>query len=342
MANIFPAQTKVHPNFSEPELIVQYAQASGCFSLLYEGKPRVRMGAEDLYVYVNNLNIRTESKGAQFASNWLPSATLQAEYFQTQTYLLRCRAIYDHHDMAAASRYAVGLPMAQELAMRQGIFQQMRSMCLYGYNPANNEGLLNSPNAQQTTLPPDSQGNTTVQTYGNGDMALYLLQQIVDLKKRMFQSGGAVNNRVVILSPQRVMLQMQYGNIVEVTAYQRPGGGTATTAQVVQTVAQESGDQIEWYYDDTLEGQGPGGNDAVIITIPEIEIPSIPGINTNVFGEMRPETQAVNVMYNDVAAPIKIATPTPDGAITEILELRSTSGWNWRSEGITIIGMPYS
>ena len=343
MANVFPAQAKVHPSFSEPELIVQYFQASGAFATLYEGKPRVRMGAEDLWVYVNKLDVRSQSIGSQFAAEFLPSATLQAEYLQTATYLLRTRAIYDRHDIAAAARYAVGLPFAQELAMRQGIFQQMRSMLLYGYNASNNEGILNATGITQTTLPPDSLGNTTVQTYQNGDMALFILQQIVELKTRMFQSGAYVNNKIIILSPQREFLQMQYGDIVEVVNYQRPGGGTSTVAEVVKTVAQEAGDSIEWYYDDTLIGQGAGGNDAVLIIIPEVERPVIPGINTNVFGaEMEPATTAVTVMYNDVAAPIKIATPTPDGAITELLELRSTSGWVWRSEGVTEVSMPYS
>lgn len=343
MANIFPAQAKVHPSFSEPELIVQYFQASGAFATLYEGKPRVRMGAEDLWVYVNKLDIRSQSIGSQFASEFLPSATLQAEYLQTATYLLRTRAIYDRHDIAAAARYAVGLPFAQELAMRQGIFQQMRSMLLYGYNANNGEGLLNASGITNVTLPPDSLGNTTVQMYDNGDMALFILEQIVELKTRMYQSGSYVNNKIVILSPQREFLQMQYGDIVQVVNYQRPGGGTSTVAEVVKTVAQEAGDSVEWYYDDTLIGQGSGGNDAVVIIIPEVERPVIPGINTNVFGaEMEPATTAVSVMYNDVAAPIKIATPTPDGAVTELLELRSTSGWVWRSEGVTVVSMPYS
>ena len=342
MANVFPAQAKVHPSFSEPELIVQYFQASGAFATLYEGKPRVRMGAEDLWVYVNKLDIRSQSIGSQFAAEFLPSATLQAEYLQTATYLLRTRTIYDRHDIAAAARYAVGLPFAQELAMRQGIFQQMRSMLLYGYNAANGEGILNA-GITNVTLPPDSMGNTTVQTYQNGDMALFILQQIVELKTRMYQSGANINNRIVILSPQREFLQMQYGDIVQVVNYQRPGGGTSTVAEVIKTVAQEAGDSVEWYYDDTLIGQGSGSTDAVVIIIPEVERPVIPGIDTNVFGaEMEPATTAVSVMYNDVAAPIKIATPTPDGAVTELLELRSTSGWVWRSEGATVISMPYS
>ena len=341
MANFFPAQAKVTPSFSEPELIVTYAQASGAFAALQGGKPRVKIGSDDLYVYINALDLRTEAQASQGVPNSLPSATLAATYYSTPTYLIRTRAIWDHHDTAAAAAYSVALPAAQDLAQRQGIFQQMRTGLLYGFNPANGEGLLNTVGATAVTLPPDEYGNTHVSTYDNGQMALFILGQIVAMKTLMYQSGAAIKNKIVILSPQRVFLQFQYGNIVQVTSYQRPGAGTATTGQVVQNVVMENGDEIEWHFDDTLIGKGAGGADAIVLTIPEVEQPDIPGINTNVAGDIAPGMKAVNLMYADMAAPMKIPTPIPDGGITEVQELRVSSGWCVRPQGITIISMQY-
>lgn len=341
MANYFPAQARVSPSFAEPELIITYAQPSGAFEALQGGKPRVKIGSEDLYVYINGLDLRTEAFTAQAASNFLPSSTLVGTYGSTATYLIRTRSVWDHHDIAAAAQYAVSLPAAQDLASRQGIFQQMRSMLLYGYNPSNGEGLLNAPNAVAVTLPADSYGNTTVSTYDNGQMALFILSQIVALKTAMFQSGANIKNKIRIISPQRVFLQMSYANVVQVTSYQRPGAGTSTTGQVIQDVAKEMGDEVEWYYDDTLIGKGAGGSDAVILTIPEIEVPDIGGINTNAFGHVQSSMKAVNVMYADMAAPMKIPTPTPDGAITEVQEIRCSSGWNLRPQGLVIISCPH-
>ncbi|WP_186157949.1 DUF2184 domain-containing protein [Burkholderia gladioli] len=341
MANYFPAQAKVSPSFSEPELIVTYAQASGAFNALQGGKPRVKIGSEDLYVYINSLDLRTETQASQGAPNYLPSATLTANYWATATYLIRTRAMWDHHDTAAAAAYSIGLPAAQDLAQRQGIFQQMRTGLLYGFNPANGEGLMNTVGATAVTLPPDSYGNVTLTDYDNGEMALWILAQIVALKTRMFQSGGNIKNTIRIVSPQRVFLQLTYGSIVQVVQYQRPGAGTATVGQVIQNVVEEMGDSIEWFFDDTLIGKGAGGSDAVILTIPEIEKPDIPGINTNVFADVNPGMKAVNLMYADAAAPIKIPTPIPDGGITEVQELRVTSGWCIRPEGISILSIPH-
>lgn len=341
MANYFPAQARVTPSFAEPGLIVTYAQASGAFAALMDGKPQTKIGSGDLYVYINSLDLRTETFTAQAASNFLPSSTLVGSYYSTPTYLIRTRAIWDHHDIAAAANYNVSLPAAQDLAARQGIFQQMRTMLLYGYSPANGEGLLNASNAVAVTLPADSYGNTTVQTYDNGEMALWILSQIVALKSGMYQSGNNIKNKIVIVSPQRVFLQFQYGSIVQITSYQRPGAGSNTIGQEIQNVVSEMGDSIEWYFDDTLIGKGAGGADAVIMTIPEVEIPTIEGINTNEFGEMNPQMRGVNLMYTDMAAPMKIPTPTPDGGITEVQEIRCSSGWNIRPQGLYILSMPY-
>lgn len=341
MGNYFPAQAKVTPSFSEPDLIITYAQPSGAFAALQGGKPKVKIGSEDLYVYINALDLRTDAQAAQASFNQLPNATLVATYYSTPTYLIRTRATYDHHDMAAAGNYSVSLPHAQDLALRQGIFQQMRTGLLYGFNPSNGEGLLNTVGATQVNLPPDSYGNDSVMTYDNGEMALFFLNQIVALKTGMYQSGGHITNKIVIVSPQRVGVQLGYANIVQVVQYQRPGAGTSTTAEVVNEVAKEWGDTVEWYYDDTLIGKGAGGSDAVILTIPEIEQPDVPGINTNVFADTNPNIKAVNVMYADMAAPTKIPTPVPDGGITEVQELRISCGWGIRPEGLYILNMPY-
>lgn len=343
MPVIFPTQAKVSPNFSEPELIVTYTQASGAFAALAGGKPRVKIGPEDMAVYINHLDLRTEVSAGQSPFNMLPSAVLQVNFDTTPTYLIATRAIWNHHDTARGGEYAISVPSGLDLAAFQGIFQQMRSALLYGFTPSNGEGLVNTNGATTVALPPDPFGNTTVVSYDNGAMALFILAQIVNLKSGMYQSGGQIKNEIVAISPQREFLAFANANIVQVTSYQRPGAGTATTGGVVKGVIKETGDSFEWYFDDTLIGQGAGGNDLVILTIPEIEAPDIPGLmNTNTFGaDMTPQLKAVNLMYTDMAAPLKIPTPIPDGAITQRYEQRITSGWCVRPQGIYLLSMPY-
>lgn len=341
MANQFPARTRIQPHFAEPDIITQYSQASGAFESLARGKTRVRLSPGDQYVYVNGIKVRTEQIAGQSAGNLLPSASLIAEQYSTATYLIRSRALYDRHDIEAAAGYAVSLPTAQDFALEQGIYQQMRSALLYGFNSANGEGLLNTPGAVAVNLPPDSSGNTTVPLYDNGELGLFLLNQMTQLQIGMYQSGFNLTDRIVIVAPQRVFLYLVNAAIVDVVSYQRPGAGTATVGQEISEVAKSQGNTVEWYFDDTLEGKGSGGADMVIMTIPELKTPKGTPYNTNQFGELTPQLRDINLMYSDLPSPLKIPTPVEDGAISIVQEIRVTSGWCVRPQGLYLISMPY-
>lgn len=338
MANIFNAKVIVHPSFIEPENILTTAQASGFMDVLAGRAPRVRLGPVDKFVYQNRIDIRSAVATTQASYNALQNATLRAEYVQTATYRVFARAEYDDLDVLEAGEWNVALPEAQRLAMRQGIFQFMRDACLYGVNAANSEGLLNTPNATAVNLPPDSFGNTNLSTYDAGQLSLWFLQQIQAAFQRLYMLG--LSSRCVILGPQRVLGQMQLANIVQVTSYQRPGSGTATTAQVIQKVAEENGYAVEYAFDDTLIGKGSAGSDAVLLVVPEVIVPKMNSINTNVFNTLAPNLAATTLMYSDVVAPIEITTPIPKG-LDVVSQIRISSGWCPRGQAISILSLPY-
>jgi hypothetical protein len=340
MALLAPAFVTVNPSLIEPDLLLPYAQASGAFDLIEGGEPRVKLSEGDLYVYMKRVDLRTSMAAGPASYNSLPGVNVAFSQISTPTYLLQVRAIYNHHDQAAAQQWGVGLPEAYRLGMRQGHFQLARSALLYGFNPQNGEGLLNAAGATAVNLPADSQGATTVITYDNGQMAFFLLQQLGAIKIRTNQLG--IGRKFTICGPQRVLEQFEYPGIVQLTQYQRVGAGTTTTAGVVKEVAMMNGDTLMWTYDDTLIGKGAGGNDAVIITMPEVEKPKGDGmINTNEFAGLKPGNDACLTMYADQAAPKEITSPLAGGATDVLSEWRITSGWAIRPEAITIASMQY-
>ena len=337
--NQAPAFIQVHPSFVEPGLILPYAQASGAFDLIAEGEPLVRLGEGDLAVYMKRMDLRTNVAAGQSAYNSLPSISTALSQISTPPYLLRVRGEYDHHDTAANARWGVSIVEAQRLGMRQGHFQLARSALLDGFNPANGEGLLNTPGATHTTLPPDSNGNTSVLTYDNGELAVFLLNALLSLKTRTMQLG--MGQDISLVGPQRILGVMEYPNIVQLTQFQRVGAGSETTAGVFKTVGTLNGDTITWSYDDTLEGKGAGGSDAVIMSMPKVKKPRGSRINTNEFALLEPGIEATSTMYCDMAAPREIPSPLPGGAIDVLSEWRITSGWGFRPEALTILSMPY-
>lgn len=335
-----PAFITVNPAFIEPGLILPYAQASGAFDTIENGEPRVRLGDGDLSVYMKAIDLRTQMSSGTAAFQQLPGVNIVMRQIQTPTYLLQVRAEYNHHDTAAAGKWGFGLPEAYRLGMRQGHFQLARNALLYGFNPQNGEGLVNANGATAVNLPADSNGNTTVVTYDNGEMALWLLQQVLALKVRTNQLG--IGRKFCICGPQEVLGQFEYPNIVQVTQFQRAGAGTETTAGVVKTIMMSNGDTILWTYDDTLKGKGAGGTDLVVLTMPEIEKPMDSGmVNTNEFAGLEPGIAACATMYADMAAPREITSPLAGGATDVLSEWRITSGWAIRPEAVTLMSMQY-
>lgn len=339
MANLATSWVITHPSFIEPDLILQYNQASGAFDTLAGKNPLVRLDSEDKYVYIKRLSVRSKVQTNQNAGNLIPSCTVVPSYISAPTYLNRTRAEYDHHDTKMMAEWGVSIVEAQRLAMRQGHFQLLRGMLLFGNNPGNGEGLMNTNSATTVSLPPDSFGNTSARTYDPGQMAVFLLSQIQATKTRCMQLG--LPQRFTILGPQRILGIFEYTDIVQLTSYQRAGAGSASTAGMTKEVAGWNGDNIDWVYDDTLIGQGAGGTDAIIIVMPEVKKPDARPINTNEFAMLAPGLIATTLMYTDVPAPIEIPTPLPGGAIDVMSEMRASTGWCVRPEALTIVSMTY-
>ena len=335
MPSIAPAYVTVNPNYTEPGILLPYSQASGAFNLLAEEQPLTRLADGDLFVYMKRIDVKTKVAAGQAAYNSLPSVSTTLSMISTSSYLLRVRAEYDHHDTAASARWGVSIVESQRLGMRQGHFQLARNGLLYGMNPANGEGLLNAAGATAISLPPDSNGNTTIATYDNGELAVFILGLISAIKTRTNQLGTPL--QINILGPQRVLGPMEYQNIVQVTQFQREGAGSESTAGVIKAMLEKNGDVITWSYDDTLEGKGAGGADAVIINIPVVKKLRANTINTNEFAQLAPGIEACSLMYCDMAAPREIPTPIAGGAIDVLSEWRITSGWGVRPESITIL-----
>ena len=339
MASIAPSVAMIQPSYMEPGILLPYAQASGAFDTIPNGAPDAKLSDGDLYVYIKRIELRTSVAVGQTAYNSLPSVSTDISLISTPSYLIRVRAEYDHHDTAAMARWGVPIVESQRLGMRQGHFQFARGALLYGINPANGEGLLNAAGATAISLPPDSNGDTTVATYDNGQMAFFLLSQIAALKTRTNQLG--IGREFTILGPQRILSQFEYQGIVQLTQYQRTGAGSASVAGLVRDVAENNEDRLTWCYDDTLIGKGSGGNDAVLIVMPKVEKPMGSKINTNEFAKLAPGLDTCTTMYCDMAAPREIPTPLAGGAIDVLSEWRITSGWGVRPESITIISMQY-
>lgn len=341
MANLItPTVELLHPSYIEPGILLQQSQASGAFEILGGAEPLVRLSNTTKQVYIKRADIRTKIHVSQGATNSLPSVTVNMDMKGTTTYLQRVRQEFDHHDADMAAEWGVGILDVFRYGTQQAQFQSLRNALLHGVAPQKGEGMLNAPNATKVTLPTDSSGNTTVVSYDPNEMFTFLLGEAADLKVRTNQMG--IGRRIVLLAPQRVIAQLTMRQIVQVTQWQRAGAGTAAVAGAITDVLKIGDDEFQLQADDTLVGAGAGGADAVILTIPEIEVPEGRRFNTNEFARLAPNLTACNLQFINTPAPIEIISPIASGRTDFLSEMRITSGWPVREEATTIISMAYS
>ena len=327
-----------HPSFTEPEFLLQYSQASNFIDILAGSQLRVRIAEDDLIVYMKQLNVRTRMAAGQASANELPGVDITASMISTATYLFKVRAQYDHHDVAAGGNWGFSVPEAYRKGMRQANYQLARDACIFGMNPSNGEGILNATGVTAVNLPPDSNGNDSVTTYDNGQMAFFLAQQILAIKTRTLQLG--IKRHFTILGPQRTLGPFEY-NVVQLVQFQRIGAGTASTKGTLAHILMDNGDELTWGYDDTLIGAGANGTDAVLIVMSEVEVPNVGKVNTNEFGTLMPSTNVCTTQYCDMAAPREIISPLAGGATDFVMEWRLSSGWPVRPQAVTVVSMTY-
>ena len=327
------------PSFMEPEILLQYSQASGFVDTLADGQLRTRLGEDDLLVYMKQLNLRTRTAAGQASANELPSVDIAASMISTPSYRYQVRSIYDHHDVAAGGNWGFSTVEAYRLGMRQAHFTLARDACLYGMNPQNGEGLLNAPGITKTNLPPDPNQNTTIRTYDNGAMAFLLAQLILGIKTSTLQLG--IGKTFCILGPQRDLGLLEY-NVVQLVQFQRSGAGTTSTAGTLKEILMSNGDTLIWAYDDSLIGQGSNGSDAILIVMPELTKPAGKSpVNVNEFAKLAPGNIVNTTMYCDMAAPREIISPLAGGATDFLTEWRTTSGWAVRPQAVTLLSATY-
>lgn len=328
-----------HPSHFEPGIVLQWNQRSDFIHLLAGGAPRVQLASEDKAVYVRQLGVSTKVQAGASGANEVPSCAITTGLAAAPTYRQQNRASYDHHETALLSEWNVSIVEANRLGMQQGHYLGLRDACLYGRQPANGEGLVNTSGATTLALPADSFGNQNFSAYDSGQMAMLLLQIFQQLKTRTYQMGQP--QRFVVIGPQQDIAPWEMQEIVQLTSYQRPGAGSETVVGTVLEVMAKTGNEVQFGYDDSLIGQGPGGTDIILFVMPELKKPEgrLPGtqINTNRFADLLPALNACTLQYTDVVAPIEIPTPLPGGAIDVFTEMLTTSGWGLRPEAITIL-----
>ena len=330
-----------HPHYMMPELIHQAGQQSGALNLLPDSNLEVRLSDGTLKAYAKTIGVRHRIKAGTSPSKLLPGVDIYTGLIEVPTYLIQSQTSFNHHDQAAAGQWGFSIDDAYRAGTHQGFSQAIRNALLFGFNPANAEGILNTAGATLVQgLPADTSSNTTIRTYDAGQLAQWFLQQIGNLQTRMYQIGQGGN--IHILASQQLLTALGLFRVVQITSFQREGAGSATIAAMLENLARTFDITVSFSVDDVLSNYSASGYETILIVQPEIKAPSgSNGFQTNAFQGLKPGQNKTLTMLADMAAPREIKSPLPDGGTNTIYEQRITPGWVLRPEAITIINAAY-
>lgn len=345
----FPALKLINQSTVYPYRVIQKGQKSGFQMLLGGANPAtgnggIQIGIKegDKMVYVQGIGFNNETPLAtQGSSMQLPSVNFTTAIAGTRVLLLQARAVYDHHDLAAASNYGIALPNALDLAHNQGFAQYIRSLALFGLR--SDEGILNQ--APHISIGADTNGQTTIRGYNAGQLAMDVFVANASLlQQRMFNLGNSAS--LTILAPQRVLSKLLGEKVVQLFSYQMPGGGTNTSGSMVNQFCQNLDITVNWVPDDTLVEAGAMGvnakKDLIVLSIPEIEpYNGAENFDTNEFSKLEPNLIANNLMLVDRALPTKTISPLAGGAVDVLYEMNAMCGLALRPEATVVIEMEY-
>jgi hypothetical protein len=340
--NSFPQRVLTTASYQEPGFIVEQAQTSGYPKLFDKGLDS-KLSPYDLAVYFKSISRRSSAQASQNEYGMLPSASIVAAQYSIPAYKLWTRSIVGVDEAAVASQtWGYGLMEGRRTLGHEAIYQAARTAAIFGVNPANGEGILNSPNIITGNLPPDSLGNDTFVTYDSNDLFQLLLNTVTNLIIGTFQGG--LRPTIVILGPQRIINAMVTAKIVKLTSFQRQGSGSASagvSAKLQGDQADFAGYNLDYQVDDTLMNSGPSGSDIVIFTIPSMDVPGAK-FNTNEFGaNSQPQMKSINKMYIDAPLPREIQVPISGGA-TELTQISNiSSGVCLRGQATNVLYVPY-
>lgn len=180
--------------------------------------------------------------------------TIQAAYSYTDEEEKRFARMVD----------GISLPDFLDRLSRMGINQRTHRGSLFGFDPSEDQGLINLGATE--SLPADSDSNTTITSYLIAELFEYVVSKARDV---MSESYGTLRPVIVASSP-RIINYMRTA-IIPITSYAQ-GGGTDSIATAYDNVAGNwlgVGKTI-FISDLLLQGTGTDGDDQILFIAPGI------------------------------------------------------------------------
>lgn len=251
-------------------------------------------------------------------------------------YTIMARQEYDPNQESKFERLVTGVGLNDFLdkLCKQGIYQREHYACFFGFDA--NQGIALT--GQNGSLPADSGGHTTVQTYIVAELLAFLA----------LQARTVMNNTYGMAKPVRVvstvnMINYLKSTIVPLTSYQMPGAGVDSVAGSYGRIIGEwlGVGKIDFIADNALIGKGTTSKDLILFIAPGLSDQEVKSTeNTNLVADELPMNMR-NTFMDMVDGLKEFQNPAINGIKSKLFSLQTTSGCLIRQEAVRAISFTF-
>lgn len=325
--------SRIIPSSVIPKVVIPQFQNAD-FSKYFGAKTSYGTAGSD-FLYLNTIN--KVSATTEIGQQWRIPESVQASNGQLQFpyYTISARSEYSDQSAQKFSELGMGisLPDLLDKLCEMGIQQRRHYAALFGFNPLENQGLLNMATA--VTLPADSGTHTTLSTYIQGELLSFLVSVARDIMNGTF--GMA---KPVVLASSVRTINLLESIIVPLTDWQNKGAGVNSVAGTYRTILGEwlGAGKIEFIKDDLLKEAGTGLSDIILLIAPGLSEQEAVEYDQNL--DISQET--ANTLIDNPGDMIITTNPKNNRMMSSDYSVKTTPGCVVREEAIVAITAKYA
>ena len=291
------------------------------------------------YLYLTTLDkIDTPTTIGQQWRGGVDTAQFSNNQLAWQYYTIQARMEYTDQQAAKLGKIlpGIGIDTLLDKLCRQGINQRDHYGTLFGFDPAQTQGLVKQ--GTTATFPADSDAHTTVSSYNPDELMAFMATQ----------ARTAMNNTYGMAKPVVFMSSVRVVNwiksvMLNLAQYQMPGAGVDSIGGAYSRVVGEwlGVGKIEFIADDLLKGAGTGGADVMLFVAPGLtEQDSVkPEYSQYLLGDL--PMNMMNTFKDEAGGLIISRNPVINRVTSADYSLQTTPGAVIRADAVRVIEATY-
>jgi hypothetical protein len=293
----------------------------------------------DDYAYLTTLEkIHTPTTIGQQWRGGVDTAQFATNQLAYQYYTIQARFEYTDQQAAKLGKILPGIGIHDLFGRlsRQGIAQRDHYGALFGFDPAQTQGLVKQ--GTTASFPADSDGHSTLTAYNPDELMAFMAGQA----RTAMNNTYGMAKPVVFMSSVRVVNWIK-STMINLTQYQMPGAGVDSVGGAYSRVVGEwlGVGKIDFVADDLLKAAGTNSTDVMLFVAPGLSEQDKVDPRYSQYQLDDLPHNMMNTFKDEAGGLIESPNPIIDRVTSVNLSLQTTPGAVTRADAVRVIEVAY-